>query len=417
MASKRTGYQVLVLLLLLYTFFLGLEMMGMAFKLFGRGFAEELVARTANPFVGLLIGILATTLVQSSSTTTSMTVALVAGGALTIEGAIPVVMGANIGTSVTNTLVSLAHVSRREEFQRAFAGATIHDFFNWMTVLLLLPLEIATGFLARSSRVLAGAVEGTGGTKLLSPLDAIVDPVAELLSDAGGGSGGMTLIIGIVLLMSALKFLVDVLKAVMSERAEQVLHRTLFRSALAAIGAGAIMTVMVQSSSITTSVMVPLVGAGVVTLEQLFPFTLGANIGTTVTAMLAALATGSGAAVTVAFSHLLFNLTGTLVIYGIPPLRRIPLRLARAIGHLGANNRLLAGLYIVVFFFGLPLLLLLLSGALSSAPDAPPAPTDEVAAITRPLEQSEVDPAKSFAPTHRPALTMEATHVENALRL
>ncbi|MBW2397406.1 MAG: Na/Pi symporter, partial [Deltaproteobacteria bacterium] len=126
--TPRSGtvVRILLLLALLYGFFVGLDLMGLSFKLFGSGFAEALVARTANPFVGLFIGILATTLVQSSSTTTSMVVGLVAAGALTIDGAIPIVMGANIGTSVTNTLVSLAHVTRREEFQRAFAGATVH---------------------------------------------------------------------------------------------------------------------------------------------------------------------------------------------------------------------------------------------------------------------------------------------------
>jgi len=258
--------------------------MGLAFKLFGGGFAEALVERTANPFVGLFIGILATTLVQSSSTTTSMVVGLVAAGALTIDGAIPIVMGANIGTSVTNTLVSLAHVTRREEFQRAFAGATVHDFFNWMAVLVLFPLEMATGYLARTATVLESLLEGAGGIRMFDPLKAVVRPVAELISSATGDSGALTLIAGGVLLMGSLKLLVDLLKVVMSERAEQVLHKTLFRSATAAVFAGAAMTVMVQSSSITTSVMIPLVGAGVVTLEQLFPYTIGANVGTTITA-------------------------------------------------------------------------------------------------------------------------------------
>jgi sodium-dependent phosphate cotransporter len=124
------------------------------------------------------------------------------------------------------------------------------------------------------------------------------------------------------------------------------------------------MTVMVQSSSITTSLMVPLVGAGIITLQQFFPYTIGANIGTTVTAMLASLSTGSSAAVTVAFSHLLFNFAASLIIYVPSPMRAIPLALARKMGELGSQNRLLAALYILVFFYGLPLLLLFATGAL-----------------------------------------------------
>ena len=157
----------------------------------------------------------------------------------------------------------------------------------------------------------------------------------------------------------------------MSERAEQILHRTLFRSALAAAGAGTLMTVMMQSSSITTSMMIPLVGAGVVTLEQLLPFTLGANIGTTITTMLAALATGNPAAVTVAFSHLLFNVTASLIIYLPPPLRAVPLALARGLGRLARQRRWLAAAYILVFFYGLPIVLLFASGSLSSHASAP----------------------------------------------
>ena len=361
---SRRALRPLALVAVLYAFLVGLDLMGLAFQLFGGGFAEALIARTENPFVGLFIGILATTLVQSSSTTTSIAVGLVAAGGLTLEGAIPIIMGANIGTSVTNTLVSLAHITRREEFQRAFAGATIHDFFNWMAVLILLPLEIFTGYLARTSQFLTTTLEGVGGLQLFNPVKAVVRPTAELLSSLLAESGIATLAVGVGILMLSLKMLVDLLKVVMSERAEQVLHRTLFRSAPAAVLAGAGMTAMVQSSSITTSTMIPLVGAGIITLEQFFPFTVGANIGTTVTAMLAALSTGNAAAVAVAFSHLLFNLSASAIIYVPPPARALPLAMARAIGRLGAANRLIAGAYIIVFFYGVPLAMLLFSGVM-----------------------------------------------------
>ncbi len=356
--------RLLALLALLYGFFVGLDLMGLAFKLFGRGFAEMLIEQTANPLVGLFVGILATSLVQSSSTTTSMTVGLVAAGALTVEGAIPIIMGANVGTSVTNTLVSLAHVTRREEFERAFAGATVHDFFNLLAVGVMLPIEIATGYLARVAEALEQGLAGTAGINLFDPLRAIVRPVAEGVVSLVGDSGVVALIIGIALLMACLKFLVDVLKAIMSARAERVLHATLLRSTVASVVAGAIMTVMVQSSSITTSVMIPLVGAGIVTLEQMFPLTIGANLGTTITAMLAALATGNPAAVTVAFAHVMFNITATLLIFVPPPIRQIPLMMARSMGRLGSRNRLLAAAYIIVVFFLVPLSLLLVSGTL-----------------------------------------------------
>jgi sodium-dependent phosphate cotransporter len=360
----RVVVQILGLLALLYGFFVALDLMGLAFKLFGEGFAETLIEQTANPFVGLFVGILATTLVQSSSTTTSMTVGLVAAGALTIEGAIPIIMGANIGTSVTNTIVSMGHVTRRVEFERAFAGATVHDLFNWLAVLVLLPIEIATGYLAKASQFFEQVLEGVGGIQLLNPLRAIVRPVAEWISQILGQSGGLVLAVGVVLLILSLKFLVDLLKLVMTTQAESLLHRTLFRSGIAAILAGVAVTVMVQSSSITTSVVIPLIGAGVVTLEQIFPYTIGANIGTTITAMLAALSTGSPAAVSVAFSHLLFNISGSLLIYLPKPVRAIPLAGARALGRLASRRRVMAGVYLLLLFYGLPLLLLVLTGTI-----------------------------------------------------
>ena len=295
-----------------------------------------------------------------------MTLEMVAAGVLTVEGAIPVIMGANIGTSVTNTLVSLGHVTRPEEFRRAFAGATLHDFFNWLAVLVLLPLELLTGYLSRTALFVEKLLEDVGGTQLLNPVKAIVRPVANGIAELLGHSPVLALIAGVGLLFIALKFLVDLLRSLFSERAEEILHRTLFRSTGAAILAGTVITVMVQSSSITTSTIIPLVGAGVVTLRQLFPFTIGANIGTTVTAMLAALAAGVPAGIVVALSHLLFNLSGALLIFGIPVVRRIPLAMARYMGDLGVRNRVLALSYIVAVFYLLPLAALFVSGSLST---------------------------------------------------
>jgi sodium-dependent phosphate cotransporter len=361
MRLPHTWLRPALLVVVLLAFFVALDLLGLAFGLFGKGLARMLIEQTANPYVGLFAGILGTTLAQSSSTTTSLTVALVAAGGLTVEGAIPIIMGANIGTSVTNTLVSLAHVTRRVEFERAFAGATVHDLFNLMSVAILFPLELATGFLARVSVTFATALEGIGGLKMADPLKEVVRPISSTIVDAVGRSPVATTVIALALLFLALKLLVDLLKAIMSASAERVLQQTLFRSPIAAIMAGLAMTVMVQSSSITTSVIIPLVAAGLITLEQVFPFTIGANIGTTVTALIAALSTGSTAAVTVAFSHLFFNLTGTVLVFIPPPVRRIPLWLARGLGRLAVRNRLFAVAYVIVLFYLLPFLLILLT--------------------------------------------------------
>ncbi|HCQ97800.1 MAG TPA: hypothetical protein DIU48_00165, partial [Acidobacteria bacterium] len=157
--------------------------MGAGFKLLGGDAVEAIFSATANPFMGLIVGILATTVVQSSSVTTAMIVGLVAApeAALPLSNAVPMVMGANIGTTVTATLVALAHMGRREEFERAFPVAVCHDVFNYLTVLILLPVEMATGYLRRAAEILSGVLQGAGGFDYESPfaevLSAAVAPV------------------------------------------------------------------------------------------------------------------------------------------------------------------------------------------------------------------------------------------------
>lgn len=354
-SRKQIAVRLLALFGLLYLFFVSIGLMGAAFKLFGKGFADQLLTTTASPFVGLFIGVLATSLVQSSSTVTSMTVGLVAAGALDIASAIPIIMGSNIGTSITNTLVSVGHVSRPEEFKRAFAAATVHDFFNLITVLVLFPLQLWTNALGRASAFLGGQLSAAGGLKFSDPLKTIVEPAIKVAAEITDGSGGWMLIIAIALLFLALRYIVVQLRALVMGRVEAFFDSALFGSALNALLLGLVLTVIVQSSSITTSLVVPMAGAGILTLRQIFPFTLGANVGTTITAMMAALVSGSQAAVTVAFAHTLFNIIGILLIW---PLRRLPIYLAESLAQLSLRSRLIPLAYIGVVFFVIPLCLI-----------------------------------------------------------
>ncbi len=367
----RFALRLLAVLVLLYIFLLGIGLMGASFKLMGKGVVEGLVSATSNPFVGLFIGILATSLVQSSSVTTSLVVALVSAGAVSLEHGIPIVMGANIGTSVTNTLVSLGHVKNRNEFKNAFAAATVHDFFNFATVAVLLPLEIATGFLRKSASWLASVFIGSSAIEFKSPVKAIIKPVVKLIQDlfvSDSALGLSEFVAGIVLIMLAvvfiffsLTFLVKNMRKLMMNNMEAVINRLLTANAFVAITLGALVTAVIQSSSLTTSILVPLVGAGLLSLEAAFPITIGANIGTTVTALLASLA-GNSLGVTIAFSHLLFNISGTLLFYPVERMRRIPLSMAKWIGGVAGKNRYLALIYILFMFFLLPLLIIAITG-------------------------------------------------------
>lgn len=326
--------------------------MGSSVKLFGEDFANTLIASTSNPIVGLFIGILATSIIQSSSSTTSIVVGMVAGGALTIDGAIPIIMGANIGTSITNTIAALPQINRSVEFKRAFAAATVHDFFNFLSVLIIYPLQVTTNFLGTISHDLETVFAGVGGLKFLSPVKAITKPVVHIFTNNLGDYPWLLLILALVVLFISLKFMVGSLKTMVVAKAQNWFDKYLFKNALRAFIVGIFLTVLVQSSSITTSLMVPLAGAGILTLKKIFPYTLGANIGTTITAMLASLITGSQAAVTVAFSHLLFNISG-IVIWA--PLSKVPIYLAEKFAELSTKNKMIPVAYILVMFFVIPI--------------------------------------------------------------
>jgi len=348
----------ILLLLFLYLFLFSLELMGASLKMFGKGLAETLIATTTNPLVGLFIGILATSIIQSSSSTTSIVVGMVAGGALNVANAIPIIMGANIGTSVTNMLVSLSQIRRDLEFRRSIGAAIVHDFFNVLSVLVLFPLQYFTNFLGHAAAFLGERFQNIGGLTILSPVKSLTKPAVEVLKEGIGAHPWILFALSVILLLTALVRMVKTLKVLVVKKAESWFDRYLFKTAPRAFLVGLLLTTMVQSSSITTSLAVPMAGAGLLTLVQIFPYTLGANIGTTITAILAALVTGNLAAIIVAFSHLLFNLSGIAVWW---PLRSVPVSLAEKFSEIAIKKRIIPILYILVVFFLIPIMFIIIA--------------------------------------------------------
>jgi len=348
--------------------------MGCSLDLFGRGFTESLAGLGRNPAVCLFIGIFATSVLQSSGAVTSMVVVWGQSGLLSLKGAIPMVMGANIGTSVTNLLVSLSMITRSHEFRRAVSGAIVHDFFNVIAVLIFFPLELTTGFLRKTALATAHFFQGAGGAELVNLMDVIVRPVAGVVRDffletlrIGKTTAGVILLaLAVALLFGSLIFIARLMRRTVLKGLEAFFDKYLFRNAPAAFLFGIVLTMIVRSSSVATSLLVPLVGAGVLTVEQIFPYTLGANVGTTFSAMLAALVkpgqffpgTATPLGLTVAFAHLLFNIFGIALIY---PFRFIPITIAKRFGEIAARKKSLAFIYIAVVFFAIPGIVILLS--------------------------------------------------------
>lgn len=359
-----TWARLLLVIGLLYTFLAGVKFLESGIKSFGADTAASLFDGISNPLAGLFAGILATVLVQSSSVTTATIVGLVGSGTLPFDTAVPMIMGANIGTTVTNTLASLGHIRRSEEFKRAFAGATMHDFFNLMAVSVLLPVELITGFLSTLAEEMAGWLSDAGvqgGELGDSPLkEAVkwpVDQVADLLDGANDDVlGTILLVAGLGLIFLSLAFITRNMKEVLAGRIERSMNEVLARGGgVPAMVVGLIMTVAVQSSSITTSILIPIIAAGVLTLRNAYPITLGANVGTTVTALLASLATDRPEALAIALTHTLFNLTGILLFYPLPRLRHLPVVAAEKLAEVAISNRAIAITYVVGAFIVVPL--------------------------------------------------------------
>ncbi|MEE2961576.1 MAG: Na/Pi symporter [Myxococcota bacterium] len=376
-STKKLVLNSILAVILLYIFLVGVECLSKGVKGLGAGVMNQYLGDDLNPILALLAGILATTLVQSSSVTTALIVGLVASGEVAVATAVPMIMGANIGTTVTNTIASLAHATRATEFKRAFAAATCHDFFNFLSVLTLLPLELVTramtgtGILERISRWIATTTMDARGAKYKSPLKAAFKAGAGLVKDGihtvttdKKVASIMLGIVGCLIIFAALWAIVRVMRTLVLSKLERYLNRFLGSGGPIGILVGIVLTIMVQSSSITTSVLVPLAGAGLITITQTYPITLGANIGTTVTALLASMVVSGDAALAarqIALVHLLFNLMGILLWYVPTSTRMIPIRLATRMAEFATVSKRWAVAYVFAVFYILPAIIFFIS--------------------------------------------------------
>ena len=358
----------LAIFALIYGILLSVGMIGSGFKLAsgGKDGAKAIFSFASNPIMGLILGTFATALVQSSSTVTSVIVSLVATGGLSVSMAVPMIMGANIGTTVTNTIVSMGHVNDKKDFGRAFSAATIHDFFNLCAVIIFLPLEMAFGLLEKASAAITGMMSFSLQTNVkdfnfIKPITKPVIGGAEgFFTSLGMGSTGVGVLMaisGVFLIFLSIFYMGKILKKLMVGKAQDIFHKTIGKGPITGISSGAACTVLVQSSSTTTSLIVPMAGNGLLSLKEVYPFTLGANIGTCITALMVALTisgTGAEAALQIAIVHLLFNVFSVVIIYGIPTLRNIPLKGSEKLAGVAEERKYLAIAYIMLVFFGLP---------------------------------------------------------------
>lgn len=355
---RNTGYILAALFIFLFT----LDLMIASLHHIGKDAADVIILATSNPFTGLFIGLLVTALIQSSSATTSMTVALMASGSITLEGAIPIIMGANVGTTITSTIISLGFITKKKEFRRAVAIGTYHDFFNILTVIILFPLEYYFGFLSGLAQYIAttffneplGAIQNNFSL-LGSGFSPIINFIVTLINN-----GFILAILSIALLFGSILFFRKILSQTFGFGSQDRFQQFFFKNSLKSFGWGLLTTAAIRSSTVTTSLVVPLVAKKVVRLKSALPFILGANIGTTITAFIAAMF-NSNAAISIAVAHFLFNFIGVLIFFPIPYVKELPIKLANGLGKLTLKYRLVGFLYLLLTFFFIPFSLIYLN--------------------------------------------------------
>ncbi|MBL7870173.1 MAG: Na/Pi cotransporter family protein [Cyclobacteriaceae bacterium] len=343
-------------------FLFTLDLMIASLQHIGKDAADVIILATSNPFTGLFIGLLVTALIQSSSATTSMAVALMASGSITLEGAIPIMMGANVGTTITSTIVSLGFITKKKEFRRAVAIGTFHDFFNILTVVILFPLEYYFGFLSGLSQHIAttffneplGAIQNNFSL-LGSGFSPLINVIVNLINN-----GFILAILSIGLLFGSILFFRKILSKTLGFGSQDRFQQFFFKNSLKSFGWGLLTTAAIRSSTVTTSLVVPLVAKKVVRLKSALPFILGANVGTTITAFIAAMF-NSNAAISIAVAHFLFNFFGVLIFFPIPYLKELPVKLANGLGRLTLKYRLAGFLYLLLTFFFIPFSLIYLN--------------------------------------------------------
>jgi sodium-dependent phosphate cotransporter len=351
-------------ILALFVFLISLAILSQTLRLLSGQEISNIIAATANPFVGLFIGLLTTAIIQKSSITTSLVVAMVAADTLSLSQAVPIVIGANIGTTITAMLVSFTHITKKKEFKRATSTAITHNLFNIFGVLVLFPLEYFTQFLTNISQYVTEQVKPLSSSIFKSGLQGIMDltvnPVSDFLMTFFNQNVFILLPFAVAFIFISISSFTLIIKPILMGKRWSQLQYFIFGTPTRSLVWGTFLTAALQSSSLTTSITVSLVGSHKVPLKNAFPFIMGANIGTTFTAILASISQ-SDAALSIAITHLLFNLLGVIVLFPFPFLRNIIVKIAQFLGKQTMKNRIISFIYILFVFFLIPFALIFIN--------------------------------------------------------
>lgn len=354
----KIGFLLLITLVFLFALDLATESLK---AIVGLNYLRKSFNEVYSPFVGLFVGLLATALVQSSTLITSLSVALVASGTLSVQNAVPIVMGANIGTTITCMLISFGHVMRRKEFRKAVSGSMLHVAFNIIPTILFFPLEYYWGFLSKISLFFASGFSGEQSGLSFKGFyfsEHITIPLIETLHIENYAVVWLGLAILSAFLCIRL-FIVMFRKILVNDFMKRV-GSVFWSKPWRGFVWGVLITALVHSSTVVTSFLVTLISSNRISLRQAFPLIIGANLGTTLTALTASLSK-SETAMSVAFAHCLFNLLSVILVLPFPWVQTKIILLCRRLGRLTMHHQLAGFLYVLIVFFLIPFLLIYLN--------------------------------------------------------
>ena len=379
----------LLFLFLIYLFLCAVKMFGESTVLLRNEYktsVDALFSGMQNPFVGLCVGIFATALMNSSSATTSLVVALVAMNVIPIEHAVAVVIGANIGASITSMVVSMGNITNKKAFTLGFGVPLIQDWYSIITATVCLSLEFSCHFMSCAAKWLSGLLVQFGGSTveaaeavgtagasgaaagaetswLCNPVEAPVKLVKFLLIDLmrfpGTACAILMGILGLFILFFALINMTKNMKILMADKVEEWINAVLSKNGFLGLFIGWIVTMIIQSSGITTSLVVPLVASNILKIRTAYPLILGAKLGTPITGILAAMAflgtPAGGPAMAIALVHFLFNAIGVGLLYPIPALR-LPVFLTERLSPILGQHRIYVVMWGVCVFILIPVI-------------------------------------------------------------
>ncbi|KJH40912.1 sodium-dependent inorganic phosphate transporter [Dictyocaulus viviparus] len=409
-------FRMACICIILFLYICSLSNVSTAFSLLGsRGLGKVIKASPLinDPISAVVVGMLATVVLQSATTTTNVLVGMVAANMVSVHEAIPVMIGAELGGTLVNAIVSLVYSRKPEQFQRAFAAATLGDVFSLCCIFVILPFELATSFIEKLSWLIVDPLIAEHGVSL-EIVDLLTDPLNKFILEVNDAelrnatidddffpadhsfvnrcvfrngsriykcpykhifaySSLSDTAIGWIVLLASTTVLIVCLVGVI-HLIQVLLHAPTASYLRSLIGkecpgrwkpctgyvvmlVGLLITLAIQSNNIFCSSLTPLVGSGVITLDQMYPLILGANIGGSFSAVMAALtADGSRFEKTLhmAMCQVIYNVIGTFAFYLIPCTRKIPIFLARKLGEITNQYRWFIVVFIAIFFLLIP---------------------------------------------------------------